>query len=230
VSKQSPATSHFDKTKARRANDPLSAHRALAADAILSGTPLPRKLTKQERRTIAVASCLPTHLLTVNSTASRKEVMHAFSKLKKRILRDRGRPLMYVGTCARSSTGAGGYHLHLLLWEYKHMKALLPDLRDVGLGGAKIDPLVPNEDTTAIKNAIITAGYVFGQEEPVFGTDKHLKNLLRPKGAYSALKPQGETLAQYHPELLAALDKAKDPALPDDDLLSALPYLDMKSP
>jgi hypothetical protein len=212
----------FDKTKARHATDWTESPQ-LAARAILDGIPLGRRLTRQERLTIAVAACAPTHHLTITSNLSRDEVLHRFGLLKRRWATVRGYPWIYVGTCVVTADGKAGHHLHLLLWEQVFMKTFNRHLKDLGFGHAKIDQIKPRDGTDPFTAAFGITAYVLGQEEAVLGAKDHLENQRRPKGERAFLMPQRSTLAARNPKLLEARDDARNPALTDDQLIQRLP-------
>jgi hypothetical protein len=197
---------------------------ATALWALQRGLPLGRAMTDLERKTVAVAACSPTHHLTITSKLGRPEFMDRFADLKKRIKRRRG-PLIYVGVAA-AGLGDGGYHAHLLLWGYQHLPPLHGDLRDLGLGWPHIERIRTRPGPAL--DALTTTAYVLGQEEPVFGSRKHCENGERPRSKRRFLTPHRATLAKHHPQLLAALDAASDPTVPDEALLSRLPSLDNK--
>ena len=148
--------------------------------------------------------------------------MRGFRALKNRRRRDGRGTWIYVGYRVASSSGAAGYHLHLLLWESVHIISLNTDLAELGLGKAHIEKLEPLAGVDPFVNAMGAVAYVLGQEEPVFGTAKHRQNLPRPKSKRALLKPQDRTLQARKPELLLALNRAKDPTVPDDALLQPL--------
>ena len=201
-------------------------HPELALWAMRRGLPMGRPLTDLERMALAVASCRPTHHLTITSAlAERSEFLGAFAALKKRITRRRARPLIYVGTVA-NGLGDAGYHAHLLLWGYQHLRILKGEARAVGLGHLHIER-VRQEPYPAIESVLATT-YVLGQEQPVFGSGKYLDNKARARSKRRFLMPQRQTLAEHRPQLLAALDVAIDPTVPDDALLSFLPSLDIE--
>jgi len=160
---------------------------------------------------------MPTYLLTITSaTLTRDELMRVFRAFKSRRRRDGRGTWIYVGTCVMSATGAGGYHLHLLLWGSVHINSLNDDLAELGAGRASIKPIKPSPGIDPFANTLEVTAYVLGQEEPVFGTDNYQDNLARPKNKRALMRPQDSTLQKRKPELLIALDRAKDPAVPDD--------------
>ena len=185
----------------------------------------PRRLTDQERLTIAVASTYPDRTLTVDSAIQDRQEFHRkLRALIKRINRMKGRPaqpFIYVGTVARSNQGEGGYHFHALIWEYLQAAVLHGFCRDLGLGHPHLEPLpAPRENFCAIFAA---TSYVLGQHHEVFGSQPHHRHEPLPSGARSYLAPQDRTLAKANPELLAALKRARSRSVSDDALIGATP-------
>jgi hypothetical protein len=197
-----------------------------ATHAILSRRSFSRRLTSQERVAVAVAGTAPTHLLTIDSAVTdRAQFAAGWRRVVKRLarLRQRSRrPLIHVATIARSGSGGGGYHLHALLWnEYLHHPVLGKHCREAGLGGPNIQQL-PAAGANFFEVLRATT-YVLGQHEALFGSDHHRRHRALPPCARSYLAPQSGTLAAFHPELLAALGRATDRSVTDDELVAAVP-------
>jgi hypothetical protein len=114
--------------------------------------------------------------------------------------------------------GDGGWHAHMLVWEEPYITGLIRHAVKAGLGRIDVKPI--HADPMA---ALAEAVYVLGQTESVFGTDIHERHRERPVGARRFSHSQASTLKKHHPELLHALELAKDPALTDQMLFSALP-------
>ncbi len=142
--------------------------------------------------------------------------MRVFRAFKSRRRRDGRGSWIYVGNCVMSTTGDAGYHMHLLLWESMHVNSLNDDLAGLGAGKAYITKIEPSAGIGPLANVLDVTAYVLGQEESVFGRDNYLENIPRPPSKRALLMPQRKTLQERKPELLLALDRAKDPAVPDD--------------
>ena len=193
---------------------------------------LTRPLRAQERLLLAVYPTAPTHLLTIDSVEqNRAEFVDRWRRLVKRINRSKQRsrkPLIYVGSVAKSSSGGGGYHLHALLWKYLHLPVLIGDTRDVGLGKPDIQQIVsPHRNAFDVFSA---TAYVLAQHQPVFGTDHHLRHEPLPPYARRYLIPQRRTLKDHHSDLLSAMDRAFDRPVTDDALVRAVPRFSYKGP
>lgn len=186
------------------------------------GKPLTRRLTRSERLVVAVAACRPTHHLTIDSTLERRDFTREFAKLKQRLKRDRGRPLIYFGTIA-AGKGKGGYHGHFLVWQSLHYNTLHRHLRELDLGSAHVEPIALDLNPAVFPLRVVA--YVVGQEEAVFASDEHARHQSRLKSGRSFLHPQRTTLARYGPQLLVALDLAKTPAVSDVELYRRVSYV-----
>lgn len=217
------------------------AHRdpTLAITALALGRPLARPLTEMERLTVAIATMArPTHFLTLDSPPGVDHTQAAceWGKLTKRIVRSRStrRPLIYVGSIAQS--GAGGYHAHMLLWEHLHLGMLRGHLRELRLGRPCIrhiptttfpaGPLTIEDHVTSLCNLAEvgrTTAYVLGQHEPVFGSDHHRRHAARQRSKRRYLRPLAPTLETHKPELLAAVEAAKDRTVTDVQLVRGVP-------
>jgi hypothetical protein len=201
---------------------------SLTAWATARGYPLGRRMTKHERRVVAVISAHPTHTMTLTSASSTHEEMadqfrgvvkHLNRWLEKRSPQNPKR-LVYVATLA-SARDSGRYHAHALLWTYVHAPTLHGICREVGLGRPTLRKL-PDRPAGDIHYWTQVA-YVLTQDEPAFGTEKHLENESRPVSARRLLYPQRATLERHCPQLLSALEDANDPTVPGETLLSRLP-------
>jgi hypothetical protein len=194
---------------------------ALALPALQRGEPLGRPLTLMERLALAVTATKPTHHLVITTVGgSQGDLMDMFRRLVRRIERRRSSrlPLIYFGTVAEG-TYEGGFHMHLILWEYQHMPMYHGQMRALGLGVPNIemiDPLTPD-------NVLRVVAYVLGQQESVFGTRKHLANRPRDPFKRRYIHPQLKTLERYHPELFVALSLAEDKSVSDETLFAELP-------
>jgi hypothetical protein len=222
-SSSSLATDHapraFDRKLVRRYVDSPEAWWATQGWRLSTGRELDRPLTLMERMALSVAACRPTHFLTIDSSLDRAEFGRCFAKLKKRLRRDRYQPLVYVATLA-SGLGDGGCHAHLVLWKSLCFNRLAWQVEDVGFGQCRLSPVESYEEATG--TPIRLASYVLGQHEPVFRSRHHVRHQERAKFARRFSHPQRPTLGRYHPELLAALDLAKNPAVTDQDLYARL--------
>jgi hypothetical protein len=160
-----------------------------------------------ENLTLAVAKAEPTHTLTLTSAdMTQPEMASAFRRLVRRIKRNAhsSRPLIYFGVYAQSK-GNGGCHLHLLLWDYAPQAVWRKHAEAVGLY-ANRPKLI---DRSQPHNLERTVGYVLSQNEPVFGSRKHLENEPKRKGQRRYVTPQTRTLATHGSELLSALNQAQ---------------------
>ena len=189
---------------------------------VQAGLDLDRRLTRTERLAIGVAACRPTHVLTIHSKLERPEFMREFAKFKKRYRRDRYRPLIYIGKVA-AGKGGGGYHVHLLLWQSLNYNALHGYVRGLTFGPPQVEQITLSEDPANLPLRVVA--YVLGQEEPVFRSEEHARHRAHPKSAWRHIRPQRPTLERYQPKLLAALDIAESPAVPDGELWGRLSSL-----
>lgn len=216
----------FDRTKLFTLRNNPEHDIAMTAAALARGYPLGRPMTLRERLVVAVVSAEPTHMLTIDSKdRSRGPMARDFRKLVKRINRARSKPFIYVATLARSETGSG-YHIHALLWEYLHVPWLGGHCKDLGLGWPHIDQIP--EPGPGDPNTWGPVAYVLTQHGGAFGADQSRRHEPVPKGGRKLLYPQKKTLAGYSPELLSALEMAKDSCVPDETLCSRLPRFSSK--
>jgi hypothetical protein len=194
----------------------------LALIALERGYPLGRRLTKNERLALAVASARPTHHMTLTtSDMTQPELADAFDLLKLRIERSRKSRnfrLVYFGVYAQGK-GDGGCHLHLLLWQWPYIPLWLGHARDLGIGRLKVKRISPSTPD----NVLRTVGYVLGQNESVFGTRKQYENEPREKHKHGFAKNHATTLEKHNPELLRAIELAKDKSLSGETLYAQLP-------
>jgi hypothetical protein len=197
----------------------LKGFRLAARSAYRRGAELPRRLTRNERVALAVASASPTHHLVVTTAEhSREELAKAWRRFVRRIERRRGhKPLIYVGSFAKGY-GNAGWHLHLLLWDWPHLPTYLGQAREVGLGWVVVRPI----KQTPI-DALAAARYVLGQQEPVFGSRAHRRHVQRAKFERAFITPQRETLERWKPDLFVALNMAQSESVSDMELLVRLP-------
>ena len=229
-------------TRARRYFDLRCDDRGALVNALSRGLTLGRTLTPGERLSLAVALTLPTHLLTIDSTYATPTELHAaWRRLVKRVNRQNGnRDWIYFATVSRSSCGGGGYHVHALLWNFIYLPRLLGHTRKVGLGKPQIEQLdtatrricrMLDPPCTArhlrLVDAVKAAAYVIGQHEPVFGSTQHLRHVCRLRWNRRYIYPQRRTLERNLPELLAALERARDPTAADDRMLFPGPKFSM---
>ena len=194
-----------------------------AVDAARAGFPPHRRLSPAERLAAALLRyASPTHHLTLHGAGlGRKELQRAWEHLRKRLARERpsvGLPL-YIGTAVRAS-GADGWHMHLLLWNYVHAPVLHKHVRELGLGSGHIERIPSPEIDPG--GALTRIAYVLGQEEPVFGSRHDRRHDDRVAGNHRLLKPQMATLQQRAPGIFAALQAAKDPDVTDETLWFAM--------
>jgi hypothetical protein len=183
----------------------------LTATALTRGYPLSRQMTRCERRLVAVVIAKPTNTLTIHSKdKSREEMARDFRCIVKRYERARGRPLIYVATVARAESG-NGYHAHALLWQYVHAPCLAGWCKDLGLGWPKLERLA--WEILGDPNDWAQVAYVLTQHDEAFGYTQRDRHEPIPKYARRLLYPQKRTLAKHCPDLLSALEMAKDPAV-----------------
>lgn len=188
-----------------------------------------RRLTRGERMCLALlARRPPTHHLTWSGPegGSRDDLLRIWERARKRLGRQRGTPLLYVG-CVVRAAGAGRWHLHVLLWRYVHRATLLGWSREWGLGWPKITR-VPDVDRDLIGAADVVS-YVLGQHSAVFGNNAHHRHEARSPGDHRFIKPHLETFASHEPEVFAALKTALDPKVTDDALAAAVPRFSSSS-
>jgi hypothetical protein len=187
-----------------------------------AGQRFSRRLTPAERLALTLADAKPERHLTLTSASlDRHELAAAWSRFRKRIARERRMPynVVYVGVPAKS-TGAAGYHLHLLLWtDYLHFATLKGHARETGFG----TNLRISEIGRSPRDKLRSTRYVLGQSEPIFGSRHHLGNAARPKGKRPYLRPHDATLATAAPEVLSAFKRAQSQLLSDDELAQTCP-------
>jgi hypothetical protein len=177
-----------------------------ALGALERGLPLP-PLTEMENLTLAVAEAEPTHTLTLTSRKmTQPEMARAFRRLVRRIERNsKGpKPLIYFGVYAQSR-GDGGCHMHLLLWGYAPQAVWRKHAEAVGLYAPRPKQINLSEP----HNVQRAVGYALSQNEPLFGSRKHLENKPKRKGQRRYVTPQKQTLATQNPKLLSALNQAQ---------------------
>jgi hypothetical protein len=192
----------------------------LAAWALNRSIGFKRRLTDHERVAIAIAVTCPTNHVTFTTTdLSYEALAKTWRLLVRRIERRKSTkgPLIYVGALAKGN-GDGGWHLHLILWEFPVEHIFRPQARAVGLGNVDLQQIKPD-----LTNRLWAASYVLGQHQSVFGTRKHLENAPHPKNKRALIVPQRKTLQVHNHELFVALDMAKSQAVSDERLCSELP-------
>ena len=183
-----------------------------------------RPLTSLERTTIAVSSAKPTHHLTVTSQLlDRHEFIDAFELLRAHMMRvadQAHRPFIYLGVVA-NACGKGGWHGHFLLWRSFPANSLRKHAVALGLGRQlKITLIGPT-----LLDRLYVARYVLSQHEAVFGSQHHADNHAREKHSRRYIASVEESLWKDKPELLHALQMAKNKAVTDTMLVSSLPIL-----
>ena len=210
---------------------------ALAFTALRIGRPLARPLTGPERLVVGVTLARPLYFLTLDSPdLTRAEIAREWAKLTKRIERSRPtrRPLVYFSCFAQG--GNGGYHAHVLLWDFLHIGMLRGHLRKLDFGHPNVERLPPpnveirpptaeehvreEQDLVRVVGAV---SYVVGQYQPVFGSRHHARHVPRERNKRRFVYPLPSTLARWRPELLAALTAAKDRSVQDVQLARRLP-------
>lgn len=206
--------------------------------AISSGRPINRPLTEAERIAVAVAASEPTHLLTIDSAIHDRQTFdRAWRLLAKRLARRRPyrQPLVYFGSVAQG-LGDGGFHVHLLLWEFLPAWMLHQQTHAVGLGHPKIqqigasvlrrrplEELKNDEHYSLLLERLYVTRYVVNQHEAVLGGSHHQRHQPRAAGKRRYLYPQAATLDRARPNLLAALKAARSPTVSDEELIRYLP-------
>lgn len=189
-----------------------------AVGKLARGIPLGRNLSPGERRCLAIASAAPTNLLTLNSKSfERDQIGPAWSRLHKRIDRQTKRPLVYYGVSARSY-GDGGYHLHLLLWDYLHVPSLHGHAPAVGFGKPHIDQI-----GQTVEDKLWTTLYVCGQTESLFGSKYHGRHRKRERWSRSFFRTSDRVLEVANPQLLSAIKMAEDRSVSDQELVKLVP-------
>jgi hypothetical protein len=210
----------------------------LAITTLASGRSLPRPLSEDERLIVAIAAIArPDRHLTLDSPdLDRADVAREWAKLKKRIVRSQttSAPLIYCGCFSQS--GDGGYHAHMLLWEFVHLNIIHGHLRDLRFGSAKMRRVEPDSITaryagsrvdvadlaTLVGTARMTA-YVLGQHRPVFDWTVHKRHAPRERNKKWLVRPHDITLQTHRPELLSALRAAESRSTTDVQLVRGLP-------
>ena len=195
----------------------------LALSALQRGYPLGRPMTPLERLALAVASTQPTHRLDITSPSglTQTDVAKAFRLLVPRIEREKGRgkgPLIYVGSIAKG-LGRGGFHMHLVLWEYPYTPVWKGHTRDVGMGLIRAKAIMPAHG----QSLLASVSYALAQHEPIFGSNTHEHHEPRQSFKRAFVSPQAETLKSHHPELFRVTHLAKDQSVSDERLFSELP-------
>jgi hypothetical protein len=189
-----------------------------AVGKLARGIPLGRRLTSAERRCLAIASARPTNFLTLNSKSfEQDQIGPAWSMLHKRIERQTRRPLVYYAVRARSY-GDGGFHSHLLLWDYLHAPSLHGHAPGVGFGKPHIDQIGPT-----VEDKLWTTAYVCGQTEPIFGSEYHLRHQKPEKRSHRHSRTSNRVLVATNPQLLSALKMAESRFVSDQELVEMLP-------
>lgn len=194
-----------------------------AADALLSGQPFGRLLSYRERLCLGVVATGPTHHLTLDSEdLTRSGMSEAWVKFLKRLNRKKSnpRPLMYLAHPA-VKTGARGYHLHVLLWEFLYLPMVIKAASATGFGGPHITQIPDFKDD--LRTSLHMVAYVLGQEDEVFGVGNDGRHRPRPPHKRNYLYPSRRTLAVHSPTLLSAIQQAGDRSLSDGALCEALP-------
>lgn len=212
----------MDRARVTRLRNHPERHPVLVLWALRRGVPLGRRMTPMERVSLAVASARPTHHVTLGTRdMAQPELAEAFDRLKSRIghsRRSRSFRLLYFGVFAQGN-GNGGCHLHLLLWQWPYIPVWLGHARGVGMGHPHFESIEPSTP----ENVLRVVGYVLGQNESVFGTDKHQDNAPHPKHMRGFVKNEAATLTKHKPELLRAMELAKTKSLSDRRLYAELP-------
>jgi hypothetical protein len=195
----------------------VDTHLAIIPSLARGKTPA-RRLGDGDRRAIAVAGTAPTHLLTLNSAdLDRQESASAWVLFRKHLERKRGRPLIYLSAPARS-VGGGGYHRHVLLWEFLYAPTLHGIARKVGFGGPDIQRI-----GESVEDKLFATVYVFGQTESVLGSAHHRRHRDRGQWAHRFSRTSDEVLKRLNPQLLSALEMARDRSVSDKELVEMLP-------
>lgn len=181
-----------------------------------SGVPL----SPHERLTLAVTAARPERFLTLDSLAlSYDQAAAAFHALIKNLNRKPkvAAPIIYFACIARS-TGHEGHHVHALLWTFLHQPTLIGAASELGFGKTSHIKACPTSSPAVRLNAV---GYVLGQKESVLDSEQHLRHEPHPPRKRHFLYPQRETLATHAPQLLSALEQARDRTVTDAELISA---------
>lgn len=210
----------FDKSRVTRLSTHPEGDANLVIWALQRGLPFRRPLTRMERLSLGVASTEPTHHLILGTSGmAQPELAAAFGLFVPKVecRKHKSGPLIYFGAYAQGK-GDGGRHAHILLWEEPFYKSYMAQARSVGIDNCIVRPI-----TNDPYNTLRVAQYVFGQQEPVFGSRKHEENEPREKHKRGFISNQGETLRAYHPELLRVTEMAKDQSVSDVALVSSLP-------
>ena len=194
-----------------------------ALEVLTRGRDLPESLSTSERYVIAVgAGAPPAHSLTLTSAlACPAEANESFAKFRKRIEYEIGSPFIYFATLAKSAKGHAGWHFHIVHWNgFIHVNKIRAHALGSGFEKwVKVDYL-PRK--TALEQLDILA-YLPRQHERVFDSHVHARHEPRRKGGRTIQKPHDKTLAKHQPKLLSAINRARDPSIPDHQLVAPLP-------
>lgn len=204
-----------------------TANQFTALSALRQGIPPSRRLTRLEREFVAIRFHSPPPLSIVFSSSNHTldGTRRAWANLRKRLERyrtKRGRhgeaPLIYIATAAVTLQANGGHHMHVLVWnEHVELKVLRPRAIECGFGPPRISKIVA--DVTNPCAADTQIAYVLEQHRPIFGSTNHLANAPLAPGQQMLWTPSRKTLKLYKPELLSALDMAKDQSITDNKLV-----------
>jgi hypothetical protein len=206
----------------RRGIDPDTLALRSAYDALLDGR-FPRRLSGLERLSLALTAAAPLSFLTLDSPSmSRDEAIRAYRCFVKRYNRKRSgsTPLIYYATVPRSVGGSAGHHIHALVWEYVPFPVAVGAARAVGLGGPRFSLITAEQD---LYFGLRGVTYVMGQQEPVFGRTHQNRHMAREKHKRAYLNSSRKVIGRHLPQLLAAIDLAKDPMVTDESLVLSLP-------
>ncbi len=187
------------------------------------GRTVERPMTEHERLIVGIYSTEPTSALTLSSqNMSHAEANRSRQNLLKAVRRRVNRPdrpLIYCATVA-CSEGHGGYHLHMLLWEYLPQGIVAGIARLLGFGPPYFRNLSGLDDL----NRFTATAYCLRQMTPAFDSKTHQDHRPRPKHAKEILYPANKTLAAEKPELLSAIRDAKSKHVSDIELISRVPF------
>lgn len=201
---------------------PESSLQALIRSFALGRTPT-RPLTATERLVLTLSAAEPQrHLIIPAPYHDRAGATSGWSSLKKRLGRSRSQPrIAYVGTLTKA-LGAAGWHFHFLLWgDHVYWEPLTGHCRTVGLGYPRISSIKATP-----QDQLMCTSYVLGQNVRVFD-DRHagqdLRSEVASRGSWSLLRQHESTLASIAPEVLSALQNARDQSWSDIELCRASP-------
>jgi hypothetical protein len=205
--------------------------RSLAADGMWTavgaferGIPFERRLTIEERLAFCLVQSEPTHLLTIHSRdLSYGEMGRMLIRFLNRVERSKSSPsrLVYFGSIARSESGMGGHHAHLLLWEFLWAPMVHRHARELRLGKPRLSQLPCGRES--LHEAMQMVTYVLAQQQQVFGSSHHERHTDRLKHKRRFRYPQRETLRKHLPELFTALQLAYSSSTSDMELRQHLP-------